>query len=270
MTRSKLALLCGAVLLAVVASGCNKLKARDQLHKGVNAFQNAQYQPATEFFKEAVRLDPTFLTAKLYLATAYFQQYVPGGESPENLQVAQNAINAFEDVLNSDPANKTALASIATLYYNMKDFDKAKEFQRKRIQVDPSNPEPYYSIGVIDWAISYKNDGELRKSLNLNIPKPDGSLPDLPVKESAQLADQNNTLVDEGIQNLQKALDLKPNDFATMAYLNLMFRQKADIEADKGARAEDLKTADDWEQKALNARKAAAAEPTASSSNSSQ
>jgi hypothetical protein len=44
-----------------------------------------------------------------------------------------------------------------------------------------------------------------------------------------------------------------------MAYMNLLFRQKADRECDEpDQRAADLKTADDWVDKALAAKKAKA------------
>ena len=81
--------LLGAVLLSLpFSSGCQKLRARDQLNKGVAAFRNAQFQAAIMHFKTAVGLDPTLLNARLYLATAYFNQYIPSGESPENLKFA--------------------------------------------------------------------------------------------------------------------------------------------------------------------------------------
>ena len=72
-----------ASLLAVAAVGppgfgLQQLKSRDQLNKGVQAFKNAQYPQAVENFKTAVELDPNFPTARLYLATAYMQQYIPG------------------------------------------------------------------------------------------------------------------------------------------------------------------------------------------------
>ena len=38
MKLYKLAPLCGALLLALVSCGCSRLKARDQLNKGVAAF----------------------------------------------------------------------------------------------------------------------------------------------------------------------------------------------------------------------------------------
>ena len=95
MKRYKLAPLAGVLLLAIAACGCNKLKARDQLNKGVQAYRNAQFQPAIMHFKQAVDLDPTLLNARLYLATAYAQQYVPGGESEDNKKTAHQAIDAF-------------------------------------------------------------------------------------------------------------------------------------------------------------------------------
>ncbi len=60
------------------ATGCEKLRARDHLNKGVQAFKTAKYTQAVDHFKEAVQLDPEFATARLYLATAYMSQYIPG------------------------------------------------------------------------------------------------------------------------------------------------------------------------------------------------
>jgi len=261
MKLHKLAVLCAVLLLAAGSCGCKKLKARDQLNKGVGAFRNAQFQTAIMHFKNAVVLDPTLLNARLYLATAYGQQYIPGGESAENLKVAQQAIEAFEDVLKVDPNNTTAIASIAQMYYNMKKFDRAKEYQQRRLQVEPNNPEPYYWVGVLDWAICFPRTQQFRKDLNLEFPKDPkdpNTLPPIPEKARVELETQNGPLVAEGIDALQKAIQLKPNDFDTMAYLNLLYRQKADIEKDPEARAADLQQAEDWVNKALAVKKAAA------------
>ena len=87
----KLAPICGVLLLALAASSCNRLKARDHLNKGVQSYRNAQFQQAIIHFKEAVRLDPSLLNARLYLATAYAQQYVPGGDTADNKKIADEA-----------------------------------------------------------------------------------------------------------------------------------------------------------------------------------
>lgn len=262
MKPHKLVALCGVLLLLVGANACNKLKARDNLNKGVRAFGNSQYQQAVVHFKTAVELDPQLLDARLYLGTAYAQQFIPGADSPENKKVGEMAIATFEDVLKQDPNNLTAIASVAQIFYNMKDFDKAKEYQQRRIQIAPNESEPYYWIGVIDWAIAYPRAQQVRKDLNLTVPKdinrPD-LLPPIPEKERAKLEEQNKALVEEGIKALEKAVELKPNDDAAMAYVNLLYRQKAEYAPDEAAREALLKTADEWVEKAMSAKKAAVA-----------
>jgi hypothetical protein len=67
MNRSVRVLAGLAILLAVLsAAGCAKLKARDQLNKGVQSYKNSRYEEATEHFKSAVSLDPSLVNARLY------------------------------------------------------------------------------------------------------------------------------------------------------------------------------------------------------------
>src|SRR5215475_12383421 len=113
--RTKILAVLGVAALATFATSCQKLKARDQLNKGMQSFKNAQFPEAVEHFKTAVELDPTFPTARLYLATAYMQQYIPGAESDENQKMAKAAYDNFLEVLKQDPKNTVALASIASL-----------------------------------------------------------------------------------------------------------------------------------------------------------
>jgi tetratricopeptide (TPR) repeat protein len=255
MKLQRLAPLGGVLLLAALSCGCNKLKARDQLNKGVSAFRNAQYQQAIENFKTAVDLDPNLMTARLYLATSYFQLYVPSGDSPENIKAGEQTIAAFEDVLKYDANNVDAISSIATIYYYMHKFDKAKELQQKRLQIEPDNPEAYYWIGELDWSICFPKRMALRKELNIANPKdpnhPD-ILPPIPEKDRATLADQNSALVDEGIKALDKAIQLKPDYVDAIAYMNLMYREKADLESDPSARDADVAKANDLNAQANN------------------
>lgn len=268
MRSYRLAAIAGVLLLAVASSGCNRLKARDQLNKGVNAFRAAQFQEAIDHFQQAASLDPNLLNARLYLAMSYFQQYAPGGDSADNKKIGQQAVDAFKNVLELDQSNSTALAYIGQLYYNMKDFDHAREFEQRRQNLDPNNPEPYYWIGVIDYLHCLKNQAAARNSdPKLATPDKNGDLPPLPEKLRADLEQKNATAIKEGMDALNKAIELKPNYDEAMAYLNLLYRQRADIESDKDARASDIKNANDWLAKALEARKQAAAQPSSSTSN---
>src|SRR5689334_24812826 len=137
MRRALLVLLVGSGLLLTV--GCNKLKARDNLNKGVQAYKNAKYEDAIERFKDAVNLDPSLINARLYLATAYARQYIPGVDTPENIKNAEQAIDEFKKVLDQTPAREAQVGSlkgIASLYFQMKKMDLAKDYNQKIIALD--------------------------------------------------------------------------------------------------------------------------------------
>ena len=122
-----------------------------------------------------MELDDSLSNAKLYLATAYAQQYIPGVDSPENLQNANAAIEQYKSVLEHDPKNVNSIKGIAYLYLQMKKFEDAKTYYRKAIDLDQNDPEAYYSVGVIDWTQAYQPRMEERAKLGL---KPDEPLKD--------------------------------------------------------------------------------------------
>lgn len=75
----------------------------------------------------------------------------------------------------------------------------------------------------------------------------------------AAVKEKNSANVQEGIDNLNKALQLRPDYDDAMAYMNLMYRELADIQCtDPDARAADLKTADEWVDKTMATKKAKA------------
>src|SRR5690242_9617799 len=96
---ARLAAVAVLALLVAATAGCSKLQARDQLNKGIRAYKSAQYTQAAEFFKTACVLDPQLPVARLYLATAYAQQFIPGAESEENMKMGEKAIDEFKKVL---------------------------------------------------------------------------------------------------------------------------------------------------------------------------
>ncbi|GIU74017.1 MAG: hypothetical protein KatS3mg004_1104 [Bryobacteraceae bacterium] len=265
MKRNTLITLTAAavLVLAGASAGCKKLEARDNLNKGVAAFKSAKYADAVEFFKRAIELDPTYPTAKLYLATAYMSQYIPGAESPENKAFAENAIKYFNEVLQEDPKNTTAIKSLASLAYQMSSgaptmeeklarLDKAAEWYRRLIEVDPKEKEAYYSLGVITWAKFYPKWMEARAKLKMQ-PNDPGPFKDKKIRE--ELRQQYWDMIQDGINNLRKALEIDPEYDDAMAYLNLLYRERADLQEDVAAYKKDIEEADQWINKTLETRK---------------
>jgi len=249
-----------SVLLALAgllgtATGCDKLKSRDRINKGVAAFKNAQYEEAVADFQEAVQLDPESDTAKLYLATSYAYQVVPNLMDPGNLALAQKALDGFNAVLAKNPNDLTALKQIASIDRNIQKFDQAKQDELKVMALAPNDPEAYYIVGFVDWTQAYKNaiailaadgltdDGEGNKKMTKGA--------------CAKMQAANTDLVNQGLQNLNKAVELNPTYDDAMQYIQLTYRRKADLDCgNDGARKDDLAQADQWIQKAMGARKA--------------
>src|SRR5215469_439665 len=200
--RSTKFMLAFLAILALAATSCAKLQARDNLNKGVQAFRDTHYEKSVDYFKKAVELDPDLTTAELYLATAYAQQFVPNGRGEDNDKNAKLAVETFEDVLKHDSNNVSAVAGLAGIYQNTNDFKKAHEYYVKYAALDSSNPTPYYAIGSLDWIIVFDK----------NSPPP---------------PEEQTKYVDEGLTNLDKALALNPDYEDAMTYKNLLYREKA-------------------------------------------
>jgi predicted Zn-dependent protease len=256
-----------AVLAASVAAGvgCDRLRARDKLNKGVNAYKNAQFDEAIADFQAAKTYDPSLTNAQLYLATAYATQYIPGAPSPENVRNGDNAVNEFKSILDGDPNNVSAIDGIGSILYNMggtpfdeKKLQDSKTYHEKHISLKPDDPEPYYWVGVIDWSLAYRANKNMREDFNKTSKKPVKESDAMPPALASQFAAKYGMTIDEGIQNLQTAIQKKPDYDDAMAYLNLLYRQKADTETATAARDEDLKNADDLvdKVKAIKQKKA--------------
>src|SRR6201982_3857756 len=263
------------VVFAAGLSGCNKLKARDLLNKGVAAFKNGQYDAAVEDFKQAKELDPSLLNARLYLPTAYASQYIPGAPSEQNKNIGKQAIAEFKEILQSNSDNLSAIDGIGSILFQMagtpfdpKLFEESKSYHQKHIQLKPEDPEPYYWIGVIDWTLAFRANAEVRKDYNeKNIRKQVKDTDPLPAAVRGEYLAKYGPLIDEGVTDLQKAISLRPDYDDAMAYLNLLYRRKADTVESADERAALQKQADELVDKVKEVKQKRASQPAPTTSN---
>jgi tetratricopeptide (TPR) repeat protein len=245
-----------AALAGMVFSmtGCKQLEARDQLNKGVDAYKGAHYEEAIGHFQKATQLDPSLPMAKSYLATALAQNVVPGLDTPENMKTAQQSIDIFQQVLDKNPSDVNSLKQIAGIYFSIKKYPEAKEWQKKVLAVDPKDAEAAYTVGVIDWTLAHMNALKALVPAGIN-DDGEGNVK-APKKLLQDLSEQNAPLVAEGLQYLNQAVQDRPNYDDAMQYLNLIYRRKADVDfANPSAVKDDISQAKDWTQKALGTRK---------------
>jgi len=241
---------CFGVTLSV-AQVDRPASAREELNRGVTAFRNSNYDEAIEHFNNAVHWDPELKVAHLYLANAHAQYYVPGVDTPENISHATHALDEYDLVLRDDPDDKSAVKGIAFLNLQLKRLDEARNSYAHAAKIDPSDPESFYSIGVIDWSIVYRDVMETKTKLKLNADQPIFSSHECLYLRAVHLQD-----VENGIMVLTHAIDLRKNYSDAMAYLNLLYRMRAELECgDQTAYAADLRKASQWTDLAMGTRK---------------
>jgi tetratricopeptide (TPR) repeat protein len=238
--------------------------AKEALNRGIAAFKNGQTQEAEQFFVRAKALDPNMLNARLYLATTYASQYIPGAPTDENKQFGLQAIEEYKGVLGIDPSNISAVDGIGSLLFQMGGqpfnpelFQESKSYHQMHIHVRPQDPEPYYWIGVIDWTLAFRANGELRQRFNSEVGKLDAADP-LPPGLREQYAQEYGATIKEGIESLNQAIKLRPDYEDAMAYLNLLYRREADVAADEEEREKLIKAADDLVDKVKEIKEARA------------
>ena len=244
-------------------------QARDALNQGVQSFKNGPYGTAIWDFQLAKHLDPGLMNARLYLGTAYAAQYIPGAPGEANQELGRKAVEEFRGVLEIDPQNLSAMDGIGSILFQMAGtpfdpdiFKESKSFHQRHIQIKPNDPEPYYWVGVIDWTLSYLANKELRAWYNQGAKGQVQDMDPLPEAVRQEYVREYGSIIEEGIESLKHAIELRPDYDDAMAYLNLMYRRKADTVESQDERDELLKMADDLIDKVKDIKQKRAEPPT--------
>ena len=258
--RARLALITGlsALLVCGVAASMIAITARAQsgadaaISEGNAAMARRDFAGAIAKFDSAVQLDPASTKAKLGLALAILSNSQPADWANPNDAAGLRARQLFQNVLAVEPRNIQAIDGMANITLYAKQFAEAKQWARKGIEVDPTSSGAYYTIGFIDWAVTYPDYVKARSAAGMQLADP-GIIPDAAQRLAVRL--QHQADLDEGMQSLQVALQIKPDYDDAMAYINLLYRIKAAL-ADNREQYDALTAqADGWVGKALETKR---------------
>lgn len=255
--------LLGLSVALLLSTSCTKLESRDQMSKGVQAYKRQAYADAVKHFQQAVKLDSSSENARVYLATAYMVQWVPGANTTDNNRNFEMAQQIFKQVLASDPSNSLALGSLAFMAYNQAStgtpeekhaaLEKARHWNQKRIAANPGDPDSYYYLGVIDY--DEVSPPLLAARVDEKLPPTDAG-PIRNPKLRKALRDQYLDLIDNGIASLKKCLSIDSENEDAMFYLNLLLRRKALLEDTPEQAQADASQAEQWFQRGFKIKPA--------------
>jgi len=155
-----------AIVLAVlvaISSGCgivNRIRAKNQLNEAARSYREGKFPEAEQHSREAAELDPNNKTAPMFIARTIHAQYRPGVQTPENIAKAQQAIDAYQKILDKNPKDEEAYKAIAYLYGSIKADDKLRQWISARATSVSTEPEKraeaYVVLASKDWDCSFK------------------------------------------------------------------------------------------------------------------
>jgi beta-lactamase regulating signal transducer with metallopeptidase domain len=248
--------LCLVFAGGMAVSGFAQSAAQSEMQTAAEAFNRGDFQAAVAHFEAAVQAEPANLKARLFLANAYVrqalaeQQYMPVTDDKPLLMSAQQQ---YREVRELDPKNATATFGLISLSGPNQNKE-SREMVLKLIAADPANKEAYYTLGVLDWGIAYAPIRDALKQLGASPAV--HQIPDPGIR--ASLRAQLTPYIEEAFRVLNIALEKDPASVDTMAYLNLIYREKAMLADDPQEVAANTAEADQWVGKALDAKRKAA------------
>lgn len=226
-------------VLVVTSSGCgiiNRIRAKNELNEAARTYREGHFDEAEQHSRRALELDPNSKSAPSFIARTIHAQYRPGVNSPENIAKAQEAIQAYQQILQKDPKNEEAYKAIAYLYGAVKDEDKLRSWIASRANDSSVAPEKraeaYVVLASKDWDCSFKiTELPANKTTTLN----EGNRASVAYKKPTDQKefDAAQSCVKRGLEEIENAIKLDPNSESAWSYkTNLLLEAKKLAEMD--------------------------------------
>ncbi len=210
-------------VLVLLSSGCslvNKIRAKNELNEAARAYRESHFEEAEQRSRRAIELDPTNKTAPLFVARTIHAQYKPGVTTPENIAKANEAIEAYKRILESDPQNDEAYKAIAFLYERLKAEDVLREWILARATNDQIEPqkraEAYIVLASKNWNCSFQiTDLPTNKSQTIV-----GAKATVSYRKPSDPNDfeRAQACVKLGLEQIEKAISADPNSESAWSY----------------------------------------------------
>lgn len=259
--------------VSVVLSGCAELRARQEARRGNDLFREGDYAAAVAAYEESQRIFPEFPTSVLNMGLACRQMMTPAADDPKSARAADCALEQFKryqtlvpddergaqlfeqtlfdanrykqlekmylEQFEKDPNSMLAVNALIQVYTRWEKWDKTLEWELKRAELSPNDPDAHYSIGALIFnRLLAKGGGGMATRFD---PRPGAvnawlaeKYPDVPQGEVPPFFTSNDIvgskraeLADLGLKHLKRAIELRSDYAEAMVIAGLLHRQKA-------------------------------------------
>ncbi|HEY3040851.1 MAG TPA: hypothetical protein VGJ66_19085 [Pyrinomonadaceae bacterium] len=211
-------------ILVVSTSGCgliNKVRAKNELNEAALAYHEGHFEEAQRHSIRALELDPDSKTAPMFIARTIHAQYRPAVQAPENIAKANEAIQAYQKILERDAKNEEAYKAIAYLYGQIKEEEKLRAWLSARANdasVDnEKRAEAYTILASKDWDCSFKIT-ELPANKSTTISAGNRATVSYKKPQNPKDFDTAQACVKRGLEEIENAIKLDPNSESAWSY----------------------------------------------------
>ena len=211
-------------VLVVSTSGCgliNRIRAKNELNEAARTYREGHFQEAEQHSRRALELDPNSKTALAFIARTIHAQFRPGVQTPDNIAKANEAIQAYQRILEVDPKDDEAYKAIAYLYGAIKEDDKLRSWIAARANDPSAKPErraeAYVVLASKDWDCSFKiTELPTNKSTSVSA----GNRATVSYKKPGDQKEFNNAqaCVKRGLEEIENAIKYDPSSESAWSY----------------------------------------------------
>ena len=212
-------------ILVTISSGCgvvNRIRSKNQLNEAARAYREGRFVEAEQHSREAAQLDPDNKTAPMFIARTIHAQYRPGVQTPENIAKAQQAIEAYQQILAKNPQDDEAYKAIAYLYGAIKEDDKLTQWISARAASETTDPEKrseaYVVLASKHWDCSFKITELPTNKVTTVDPANNKATVSYRKPKDQKEFDQAQMCVKQGLVEAENAVKFDPNNESAWSY----------------------------------------------------
>ena len=135
-------------------------QAKQELNEAARAYREGNFAEAQSRSEKALQLDPQNKLAPFFVARTIHAQYKPGDLTPENVAKAQEAILAYQKVLERSRSDDEAYKAVAYLYGALKQDEIQRQWILQRAGdvsfANDKRAEAFVALASKDWDCAFR------------------------------------------------------------------------------------------------------------------
>lgn len=233
--------------------------ARALMEQGNAALAHDQLREAAAAFQKAVDLDPSSAKAHEQLGVTLAKEIFSGNVRPSaDSDVVERAESHLRRAIELDPYTSTPLLALSQLEAALAErsaapdqrterYQSAQDLLKKALALAPAKAGMYFQLA----SLQRDEFGPVLQQAKSRFSGKPGPLPDIDLRHSLQ--QQYGALIDEAIQNAQKASEMAAHSPKPLLLMSRLLRERALLRDTPEQYSADMHSADDFQQQFLTA-----------------